>query len=458
MFKTKAKIRRFKFWWYLIGAYFAKYKLRLASLLLVIIVAIVLAAKIWPYVTKSNVVSIGYVGSYTIENIPSQILSLATNSLIAYNESGKPTGSLASNWTVSDDGKTYIVFLKDNLRWHDSSAVTAQSISIAITNVEINAPNNKTLEFKLPNPIASFPQTLNRPVFKANSFYGTGEFRIVKIDQVGSAVKKIFLHSPNHQLPKVEIKFYANEEQLVQAVKIGEVKSATILDVQDLSRWPNLAIDKSRDNSQIATIFLNNSDSLLSSKELRQALAYAIDRSAFDGVSADSPIPPVSWAYNTSLKDYGFNQAKAKELITKSELKNIKIALSTTAELKEVALKIKKNWQEVGIEVEIKEEKNVPESFQALLAIDILSPDPDQYALWHSTQKNTNITRYKNVKIDKLLEDARATSDEKARKQFYEDFQKFLVEDEPAIFLYQPYRYQVTYKNVQELLSKLPKM
>src|SRR3990167_1499445 len=105
MFKTKAKIRRFKFWWYLTGAYFGKYKFRLASLLSAILVAIVLAAKIWPYVTKSNVVSIGYVGTYTIENIPSQVLSLATNSLIASDKSGKPIASLASNWQASDDGK-----------------------------------------------------------------------------------------------------------------------------------------------------------------------------------------------------------------------------------------------------------------------------------------------------------------------------------------------------------------
>ena len=458
MLNTKAKVRRVKFWLYLTNAYISKYKLRIAALLLVILVAAVVATKIWPLVTKSNVVSIGYVGAYTIENIPSEVLSLATNSLIASDESGKPIASLASNWQASDDGKTYIVFLKDNIKWHDSTPVSAQSISIAISNVEINALNNKTLEFKLQSPIASFPQTLNRPIFKANSFYGTGEFRIVRIDQIDSIVTKIFLHSPNPQFPKVEIKFYANEEQLLQAIKIGEVKSATILDVVDLGKWPNISIDKSQDNSQIVTIFLNNNDSLLSSKETRQALAYAIDRGNFDGQVANSPIVPTSWAYNDSLKNYDYNQAKAKELIAKSGAKNIKITLSTTPELKAVAQKVKLNWQEIGIDVEIKEEKSVPESFQSLLAINKISPDPDQYSLWHSTQKATNITAYKNVKIDKLLEDARATSEEKIRKQLYEDFQKFLVEDEPAIFLYNPYHYKITYKNVQSLLSKLPKM
>ncbi len=83
--------------------------------------------------------------------------------------------------------------------------------------------------------------------------------------------------------------------------------------------------------------------------------------------------------------------------------------------------------------------------------------DPDQYSLWHSTQMQTNITKYKNVKIDKLLEDARTTSDENKRKELYFDFQKFLMEDAPATFIYHPYRYQVNYKNIRQLLEKLPK-
>jgi len=142
------------------------------------------------------------VGTYTLDSIPSQILSLATESLISTGKDGKPQPNLASHWIVSDDGKTYIVYLKDNLKWHDDSPVSARDISIAISDVKINAINNKTLEFKLPNPISFFPLALDRPVFKSESFYGTGAFRIVDIDQVASIVKKITLLPKDKKLPK----------------------------------------------------------------------------------------------------------------------------------------------------------------------------------------------------------------------------------------------------------------
>ena len=69
--------------------------------------------------------------------------------------------------------------------------------------------------------------------------------------------------------------------------------------------------------------------------------------------------------------------------------------------------------------------------------------DPDQYTLWHSRQP-TNITNYKNLRIDKLLEDGRQTSNQNDRKIIYNDFQKYLIDDMPAIFLYFPYTFSLT--------------
>lgn len=312
------------------------------------------------------------------------------------------------------------------------------------------------MEFKLPNPIASFPQALNKPIFKVNSFYGTGDFRIVKIDQVDGVVKKIVIHPKDSKLPKVEIKFYPTEEQLENALRIGEVKTATTGSAGNFENYKNIDVEKKEDQSQTVTIFLNNQDPTTVSKELRQALYYAIDRSSSEGEIAHGPIPPQSWVYNSSIKRYDYNSAKAKELLAKTDQEKIKITLSTTTGLEPVAQKIKENWQAVGIDVEIKEEKTLPQNFQALLAINQIPQDPDQYSLWHSSQKETNITKYQNVKIDKLLEDARNTTDEAKRRELYLDFQKFLVEDAPAIFLYHPYRYKITYKDTQNQLTELP--
>lgn len=452
----KVPIRRLKFWWHLIFAYFARYRLWILSIIIVLSLSSWALWAIWPKILSSNVVTLGYIGTYTLETIPTDVLQLATQSLISVDANGRPQPSLASHWTISPDGKTYIVFLKDNLKWHDGFQIDAKDISVAIEGVQITALNNKAIQFTLPNPIASFPLALDKPVFKAKSFYGTGNFRIVDIDRVEDQIKKITLLPNQKDLPKVEINFYSTEEQAREALQIGAVKSATIAHKSGIENWPNIESKQMIDEEEVVTVFYNNADSQLGSKEFRQAASFAINKEPMEGKAATGPFGHSSWAYSENIKKYDHSVAKAKELITKSEIKNPKITLSVTPGLEKVAEIVKKDWGEAGISTDLKFEKTVPKDFQALLAVNKINRDPDQYALWHSTQSTTNITRYKNVKIDKLLEDARSTQDEAKRKELYFDFQRFLVEDAPATFLYHPYKYKITYKNVHELLSKLP--
>jgi len=453
---VRTRVRRVKFWWNLSLAYIDRYKQRFILTAIFCFLLVLVGYKILPLVFRANVVSLGYVGTYTLDSIPTQILSLATQSLISTGEDGKPKANLASHWIISDDGKTYIVYLKDNLKWHDDSPVSAQDISIAISDVQIHAINNKTLEFKLPNPVSFFPLALDRPVFKSKSFYGTGMFRIVDIDQVADVVKKISLLPKDKKLPKVDIKFYQTEQQAINALKIGEIKSVSLPNAESFVDWPNFNVERQADRSEIVTIFYNNDDPLLASRETRQALSYAINKSEFDGELATGPISPDNWTYNNNVKRYEFNTSKAKELLSKSTPESPKITLTVLPGLESLAQKIKDDWQEVGIEVTLKKEKSIPDDFQVLLAFNKATATLDQYSLWHSTQK-TNITRYKDVKVDKLLEDARITQDETQIKDLRADFQKFLVEDAPATFLYFPYRYDITYKNIEPLIAKLPK-
>ena len=104
---------------------------------------------------------------------------------------------------------------------------------------------------------------------------------------------------------------------------------------------------------------------------------------------------------------------------------------------------IAKDWEKVGIKVNLQVISQIPSDYQAFLAIFDIPDDPDQYSMWHSTQTATNITRYQDPRIDKLLEDGRSEINIDARKRIYFDFQRFLVEDSPAVFLYYPTIYTI---------------
>ena len=121
--------------------------------------------------------------------------------------------------------------------------------------------------------------------------------------------------------------------------------------------------------------------------------------------------------------------------------------------LEEVAQLLKRQWEELGVQVLIElfdvlgSEREIikQRDYQALLFGEVLSSLPDPLPFWHSLQKRdpgSNLALWVNKEADKLLEEARKTSDPEVRAQKLEEFQEILLADSPAIFLFnQDYLY-----------------
>ncbi len=102
--------------------------------------------------------------------------------------------------------------------------------------------------------------------------------------------------------------------------------------------------------------------------------------------------------------------------------------------------------KKVGLNVNLKIVSQLPDNFDFFMAYLKIPQDPDQYYFWHSTQTNSNLGGYKNMKVDLLLEKGRSTLNLEERKKYYLDFQKALQDDPPALFLYFPYVYEIKRK------------
>ena len=128
--------------------------------------------------------------------------------------------------------------------------------------------------------------------------------------------------------------------------------------------------------------------------------------------------------------------------------------------LVQIAEELKTQWEKLGFSVTIQTfntttlEREVlrERSFDSLLFGEMLSAIPDPFPFWHSTQNGEmglNLVNYNNKNADILLEDNRKSLDEEERKEKLEEFQDILLNDCPAIFLYNPnYRY-FTSKNIK---------
>jgi len=118
--------------------------------------------------------------------------------------------------------------------------------------------------------------------------------------------------------------------------------------------------------------------------------------------------------------------------------------------LAETALILKKQWEALGIKIEIDfiserpvflEEKIRPRDYEMVLFGNALEINPDPFPFWHSSQTRDpglNLSAYENKESDRLLEEARQTLDQEEKKNLLEKFQENLIKDAPAVFLYNP--------------------
>ncbi len=380
----------------------------------------------------------GVVGAYTVQNLPASVMDVASRGLTYVDSSQEARGDLAENWLVEEDGKKFTFKLRNNLYWQDGTKLKSSDLVYKFTDISTEMPDDHTIIFHLKNPISSFPAVVSRPVFKNRTFVGNGPYKVTHIEEASGFVKSITFTPTNTSLRRIVVNFYPTQARLTQALKIGEVSGATLEDSSGFANWPNLKTEKKIDSSRFLAIYYNTKDNFLSAKEARQALSYGINYESFPGQRATSPIPPASWAFNSGVKKYNFDPEKSKALLKALEYSGSrKVILSTLPGHEEIARKIVEGWKQIGIDAEVVVEKTPPTNFQAFLALQETPNDPDQYTLWHSTQRGALIG-LKDARIDKFLEDARVMFKQDDRKTKYLDFQRVLAEDLPVVFISWP--------------------
>ena len=397
--------------------------------------------------------SVGMVGAYTSDNLPPEILLKLSLGLTYIDKNNNILPGLANSWEIKDDGKKYIFYLKRNLYFSDRKKLTSSEIQYNFLDVKIERPNEYTIVFNLKNKYSPFLVTVSKPVFRKN-FVGTGDYRVVSINLNGNFVQSINLFSAKAGTKELSYQFYPTEEALKTAFVLGEVSKITgVKNTKfantDLSKFSNANVVKKIDYAQLVTLFYNTQDKNLSDKKLRDALSYTIPDTFSKGQRNNTPFNPNSWAGKNGLAIRQQDLDHARLLIKDSQIStqssSLEIEIKTLPQYKDLAEEIQRYWQKIGVKSKIKATDTLPDAFQVFLGEFNVPKDPDQYALWHSSQ-NSNITNYKNLRIDKLLEDGRQTLDISERKKIYSDFQKYLLDDPPATFLYFPYVYEITRK------------
>lgn len=492
-------------------------------------------------------------------DVDRDLAQLIYSSLFRYDENGQLTSDLADKIETSDN-KTFVVTLKNNVKWHSGDILNADDVVFTfslISNPDYNSPLRKNfsavtiekisdtqVKFTLPSAYAAFPGLLTFGIMPQSIWENispdSASLTDLNLEPIGSGPYKFLslLKSKQGELKEYHLvanddyygqkpyikdvifKFYPDSNEAISALNNGDVQGIGYLplDQKHSLLAQNSLNFYSLNSAQENLVFFNtDNNSSLADLNVRRALALAIDKNSlvkelFENFYkvVDGPLPSNSFAYNDQITKYNYDAVAANAKLDaagwqrviisaenlasdSSEVKAIVAYASSTQEnangvwrfkkdkkgnvtlltikLSAVdgtdsltaAQRVKTYWDAVGAHTTLNviDTSEVTDlissrSFEALLFGQMLGGDPDIFAFWHSSQigdNGLNISGYKNDKVDKFLEAARASSDKNSRIDSYKEVQRIIADELPAIFLYEKNYIYVQSKKVKGFSS-----
>ena len=233
--------------------------------------------------------------------------------------------------------------------------------------------------------------------------------------------------------------------------------------IAEISQLPNIKVSNYF-GGQLMFVMLNNKKPPTDDIHFRKALAYCVDKqqiidSAFPGSRpVNGPVTPNIPGYNPNLKPYTFDLEKAEEELKQSpyygKLDQYPVQISPPAEggpsYENISLMIQANAAKIGIKIDV---VKIPwgtmvanmATLQTTSAVvlmtgsDYLEAGSMLKNRYHSSSCGTTQQGewLQDPEIDKMIDDALATTDQKERFQKYYAIQEKIVDLCPSIFLFE---------------------
>ena len=289
---------------------------------------------------------------------------------------------------------------------------------------------------------------------------GTGPYKIEENDDTTQVVlvKNEDYHGGEVNLDELQFIFYDDDQTKLIAYENGDIDLAD-LNASLLSQYQANYADEITAYYPLGTAFIsmNLNDQYLSDVNVRKAISLAINREELvDAVLNGAGIPATSYLNNgipghdDSLSVYEYNPEKAKELLAEAGYAD---GITITSEVRQsdqaVYSAIQGYLAEVGINMELNVVDNATYNSDRTagkitltgMTWNALYPDGDfqMYNYFYSSKSDAQGVFYHNDEFDKLLDDARKSTDEDARAEMYKEADKILSQDDYAcIPLYYP--------------------
>jgi peptide/nickel transport system substrate-binding protein len=444
-----------------------------------------------------------------------QVAAKIYDGLLEYDLDLKPQPSLAESWQVAPDGLSITFKLRPNVKFHDGKPFTSADVKYSILEVlkkvhprgagtfravtDIETPDATTAVFKLSEPAPYMMRALSgyespmlpKHIFegtdaknnpKADTPIGTGPFKFVEW-QKGQYIRldknRDYWKPGKPYLDRIVARFVPDASTRTAAMEKGEVHFAAFdaipfVDVKRLQALPTIATTTQGYEfiNSVTMMEINTKRPNLDKKEVRQAIAYAIDRkfiidNVWYGFGRPSTGPlnadfAKAGLYTADVRKYDVPDrvAIANKLLDDAGLKRgsdgtrFKMTLDLIPygeQWQRMGEYVKQALAQVGIDVTLRYEdvagflRRVYTNYDFDMTANFLYGLADpvigvhrQYATDQIRQGTVfvNSTRYSNPHVDDVLKRATTENDPAKRAALYFDFQKTVVEDSPIVWVF----------------------
>lgn len=409
---------------------------------------------------------------------------------------------LAEKWEAAADKKTYTFYLRPNVKWHDGQNFTADDVKFTFeylrsnplpmsaeeaneTIESVEVVNPQTVVFHLKNPSPDFIQTIAAQTQiipqhiwqnvadplkfqEQGAFIGTGPFKF-KENRRGEY--DVFEANADYFLgrPIVDRLVFKNSNNPLLALESGDVDAASPASATALQSFQNrdeFQILRGPDSYYLTKLIFNVTRPPFDSKDLRQAVAYSLNRpeivkQVLNGegiVSSAGLLHPDSDYFAKDLPKYEQNLQKAEELFAKAGFapkdadgtrqnaagQKLAFTLYTRGDSPEMVREaelIKNQLAQVGVKLDIKPLTTGPqESVLAKGDFDIALDSHGGTISMNIPATNPDFPArgYKNDEIKNLYDEFQTSLDENKRRAAAVRIQQIIAEDLPSLPIYNP--------------------
>ncbi|TWP08340.1 peptide ABC transporter substrate-binding protein [TM7 phylum sp. oral taxon 350] len=300
------------------------------------------------------------------------------SSLFKMDNTGHLNTDLVKKYSISEDGKTYTLELKKNVKWHDGEVLKANDVVFTfnlmqnqeartvlgsnwknINKIKVQSLGDEIVKFELPLKFTNFINSLTFPIvpehiladvkksqLRENNFssqpIGTGAFKFNKKQQIGEGISSktgddqgysVTMVSNNDyyegkpKLDSFRIQAYPTKEELLKAINNNDVNAAGGLNPQNIKELTNKSLDVVEKPLSYGVYSIFNTVTSQDLKEIkfRRALQFATNTDELRkslGMKTALYSPFIAGQIpEDSIEKPEYNVEKAKKLLEELEYK-----------------------------------------------------------------------------------------------------------------------------------------